>query len=116
MKHIGNQSGVTLVEILVVVAIMALIFALIVPRVVQAFNDVKDRVHEMTVRKLNDAAQLHLVFDGSDVVWSAHPGTKATDDYPAHDSWMAYLASWPQLYRGQGYVVEISGGKVTVTP
>lgn len=111
-----NNKGFTLIELICVIAILMILALLIVPRVLGILDTAKDNAHQLTVSRLTQAAEMHLMMGGESVVWAPHPGTKAQDDYPVHDSWMKWLSKWPQEYRGQGYVVEISKGKITVTP
>jgi prepilin-type N-terminal cleavage/methylation domain-containing protein len=111
-----NNKGLTLIELICCLAILMILMLIAVPRVLAVLDNAKANAHQLNVSQLTRAAEMHLLMGGESVVWAPHAGTKAVDDYPVHDSWMKFIAVWPQEYRGQGYVVEISKGKVVVTP
>lgn len=62
-----SESGFTLVELIVVIAILGLLAVIAVPRVVGAIEDAKYTATEANVRTLNGAIALYLAEDGKGV-------------------------------------------------
>ena len=62
-----KENGFTLVELIVVIAILGLLAVIAVPRVVGAIEDAKYTATEANVRTLNGAVALYLAKDGKGI-------------------------------------------------
>lgn len=60
-KRFKNEKGFTLVELLAVVAILAIILAIAIPSVGGLINDSKDEAHETNMKLFENAARLAYV-------------------------------------------------------
>lgn len=71
MKKKSNQKGFTLVELIIVMAILAILTGLAVPKFSTVLSDSKYKAHNVNVDMLYKAAQLYLATNGN-------PGTTLT--------------------------------------
>ncbi len=62
-----NESGFTLVELIVVIAILGILAVIAVPRVIGSMDDAKFTAAEANVRTLNGAVALYLAKDGNKI-------------------------------------------------
>lgn len=74
MKKVNNKKGFTLAELLVVLAILAILVAIAVPLFTGAIGDANDRVIAANIRSIKSAALVQIMNDptlGSDGPWYA---------------------------------------------
>lgn len=108
-RRLNKEEGFTLVELLIVVAILGILIALAVPRMSGISDDARKRAIEANKRTLVSAATM----------WYAqNPGKAATwtgkDD--GSEGWEPYLQEYPTGPGGVSYSVTISAnGSITVT-
>lgn len=116
-KKINNKKGFTLVELIIVVAILGVLSMLAVPKFTKSTKDAAIAVHDANVRTLESAATL-AKFEGKTIEWSY-----------TNDDWKDYLQEWPEVPRGledeedengnniEGdYTVTEEAGNITVSP
>ena len=116
-KKINNKKGFTLVELIIVVAILGVLSMLAVPKFTKSKKDAAIAVHNANVRTLESAATL-AKSEGKTIDW---PDTEG--------NWKNYLQEWPEVPGGledekdengnkvEGdYTVKGEDGNITVTP
>lgn len=119
-----NNKGFTLVELVVVIAILGILAAIAVPKLGASRRRAAITAHNVNVRTLMSAATMYIAddWDGEEVEWTAAGGTKADNQ-----GWAPYLQEWPKVPKGiedkdggeiKGeYKVKIdTEGNITVTP
>lgn len=106
-RRLNKEEGFTLVELLIVIAILGILIALAVPRMSGISDGARDRAIEANKRTLVSAATM----------WYAqNPGGTATWTGQAGEGWEDYLQEYPQGPGGVSYNVTIGAdGSVTVT-
>lgn len=63
VKKINNKKGFTLVELVVVIAILGILAAVAVPKFVQSKDKAENAARDATVRTLNGAVAMYLATD-----------------------------------------------------
>ena len=112
-----NNKGFTLVELVVVIAILGILAAIAVPRFTGSRKKAAVAAHNANVRTLESAYNMYLADGGEDTTWNK-----------GSDSWEAYLQEWPDIPdlvkndlnetngNYDNYTVEIINGEIIVTP
>jgi general secretion pathway protein G len=77
----GNSAGFTFIEIMVVVAILAILAALVVPRIMGRTDDAKRTAAKVQIRNIEGALQLYKLDNG--VYPTTEQGLKALIEKPA---------------------------------
>ena len=88
-----KRKGFTLVELVVVVAILGILDAVAVPRISTSRKEAAVNAHKANIKTLENAANL-AIFDGvitPDTTWGSAEGD---------ESWKEYLSSWPEVPKG----------------
>ena len=78
---LGNARGFTFIEIMVVVAILAILAALVVPRIMGRTDDAKRTAAKVQIRNIEGALQLYKLDNG--VYPSSEQGLKALIEKPS---------------------------------
>ncbi len=106
-RRLNKEEGFTLVELLIVVAILGILIALAVPRMSGISDDARKRAIEANRRTLVSAATM----------WYAkNPGGTASWSGASGETWEPYLQEWPTGPEGVSYTVKIeANGSITVT-
>lgn len=105
-RRLNKEEGFTLVELLIVVAILGILIALAVPRMSGISDSARDRAIEANKRTLVSAATMWYAQNpgGSDT-WTETSG-----------GWADFLQEYPTGPGGVSYQVEIKAdGSITVT-
>lgn len=115
-----HSKGFTLVELVVVIAILGILVAIAVPRMGGSRKTAAINAHNANVRELQSAAMMYIADHGVPTT------TPETWDGGKNQNWSDYLQDWPDIPTGAGvsapsgkesYVVTIgTDGKVEVEP
>lgn len=111
-----NKKGFTLVELVVVIAILGILAGIAVPKFSESRKNAAIAAHNANVRTLESAATLAVsegidfetVGEGNEkdkVTWN---GQDYSNSIPKH-GWQNYLQSWPEVptgVKGQKFTVE----------
>ncbi len=80
-RHLYDDRGFTFIEIMVVVAILAILAALVVPRIMGRTDDAKRTAAKVQIRNLEGALQLYKLDNG--IYPTTEQGLKALVDKPS---------------------------------
>lgn len=92
-----NKKGFTLVELVVVIAILGILAAIAVPKLSKSRENAAISAHNANVRTLESAATLAVSEGSGDITWDN--GDKK-DDEGTGKGWGNYLQAWPQVPTG----------------
>ena len=103
-----SQKGFTLIELMVVVAILGLLAGIMIPIFSGVQERAEENIHKTHVAMLQSAGNLYVVMEGVPTaaqVWKGETGEGANED------WKKFFTDWKA-----GYVVTIgTDGSVVVT-
>ena len=81
LRTTANSAGFTFIEIMVVVAILAILAALVVPRIMGRTDDAKRTAAKVQIRNLEGALQLYKLDNG--IYPTTEQGLKALVEKPS---------------------------------
>lgn len=102
IKKLKNRKGFTLIELVVVIAILGILIAIIVPKIDNTMVKAKEVAFEAEIKTLRQAAILFTIdYPNTPVIWESFAGQKADrtleiTDKNLHDTWNKYLEVYPQ--------------------
>ena len=115
---LSNDRGLTIIELLICLAIIALLAAIALPMLRGVLQSAKEAAYDEQVRALSLAAERYLMDGGTDTIWAPGAGAEAwRGEMEPHDAWGEYLEKWPEnpLQNGD-FVVVIEGGRIEIMP
>lgn len=117
-RLLSNDRGFSLIELLICLAIIALLAAIALPMLRGVLQSAKEAAFDEQVRALSLAAERYLMDGGTDTIWAPGAGAEAwRGEMEPHDAWGEYLEKWPENPLDTGdFVVEIMDGQIYVSP
>ena len=111
-----KRKGFSLVELVVVIAILGILAGIAVPRLNVSRKSAAIAAHNANVRTLMNAATMYIADGGAPITWKGEDGES--------EGWGDYLQEWPTVPKGTfdgndeaAYVVTIrEGGEIEVNP
>lgn len=119
VKRINNKKGFTLVELVVVIAILGILSSIAVPRLNKSRQTAVVTAHNSNIRTLESAANMYIADKGI-------PNEVKTFSGNSDNDMLAFVQEWPNVPNGinstspgpgDPYEVKIDQeGKITVKP
>ena len=108
MKKIKNTKGFTLMEMLIVVAIIAILIAIAIPTFTKQLEKAREATDIANIRSAYSEAMVKYLNDEKDASAQSQPMTQKEDDWQTTGIWPNYL--------NDGKAVSVKNGDVvTVT-
>ena len=108
MKKIKNTKGFTLMEMLIVVAIIAILVAIAIPTFTKQLEKAREAADIANIRSAYSEAMVKYLNDEEDTSAQSQPMTQKEDDWQTTGIWPNYL--------NDGKAVSVKNGEVvTVT-
>ncbi len=113
VNKLKNNKAFTLIELIVVLAVLAIIMAIAVPRFLGVQADAKLKADENTIELIKKAAELYAVADVNKTDFTTTPTVQDLIDAGYLDS-----IKWQSTSHASGVSISIntSTGEVDVTP
>lgn len=121
-----NKKGFTLIELIIVIAILGILTALIVPNYIDARERAKESAFYVNIKRIEQAATMFILdYPNKSAVWSSFAGQKADKtieitDSNLRDTWNLYFEEYPtDITRGKDstFTVDISAnGDIKISP
>jgi prepilin-type N-terminal cleavage/methylation domain-containing protein len=105
-----NESGFTLVELLVVVAIIGALTAIVIPRVANRTPDARAKVNAATILQIESSSELYYLDHGT---YSGTAKELETAGYLKHEPKIIYKDSGLPKYDGDEIEIDGVSGRVT---
>lgn len=113
-KNVKTSKGFTLVELIIVLAVLGIIAAIVVPRFAKAQNDTKKKADIATAKGLAKAAEMYITQNDSFSL--PNSGTKGISISALEaDGFVDDVTPELQYYKDTYKVTVDSTGKITVT-
>lgn len=122
VKKINNRKGFTLVELVVVIAILGILSSIAVPRLNKSRQTAVVTAHNSNIRTLESAANMYIADKGL-------PSEEKTFSGDSGNDMLDFVQEWPKVpdginatgegvpAPGSDYIVKISSeGKITIQP
>ncbi|MCI5839601.1 MAG: prepilin-type N-terminal cleavage/methylation domain-containing protein [Peptoniphilaceae bacterium] len=107
-----KRKGFTLIELIIVIAILAILVAVAVPKYSASREKAAITAHNTNVRMLQTAASTAIADGLTDFTWTGIDSQDAKE----------YIEKWPEIPNGikqikeKSYEVTVQSGKITVKP
>lgn len=105
LRKKGNQQGFTLVELIIVMAILAVLAGIAVPKFGSVLNDSKKNADAANVKLLQDAVELYYNQEGSYPAGLSDLSPKYVRDIPTQ--------KYPKASEGNSFSYDQTTGKVS---
>lgn len=125
MEQMKNKKGFTLIELVIVIAILGILAAIIIPQISNISDKSKHVAFDSEVKVLHQAAVMFTIdYPDTRTIWNDFADTKAKEviitEANMHEAWNLYLDKFPQdptRPKGSTFSVEITEeGKITISP
>lgn len=103
MKKLKNRKGFTIIELVVVIAILGILALIAIPSYGDVRIKAEERAFEMTRKRLYESAVMcSIEFPHKEIVWASHQGGelavkgKEITEANLHEAWYLYFDEYPK--------------------